>query len=104
MLGSSHHIMGNHSVARPHLESASARSQTSPPIIAINYGFDPCSRAAVVLARNLWVLGYSDQATVLATRTVATTEASGHPIPICIALIWAVSTYFGTGDWANAQE
>jgi predicted ATPase/DNA-binding winged helix-turn-helix (wHTH) protein len=104
MLGSSHHIMGNHSVARPHLEAAAARTQTSPRAMTINYGFDPSSRAAVVLARNLWVLGYSDQATALASRTVATAEASGHPIPICIALIWAVSTYFGTGDWANAQE
>jgi tetratricopeptide (TPR) repeat protein len=103
MLGSSYHIMGNHSDARPHLEAA-AGSQTSPRIITNNYGFDPCSRAAVVLARTLWVLGYSDQATALASRTVAAAEASGHPIQICIALIWAVSTYFGTGDWANAQE
>jgi predicted ATPase/DNA-binding winged helix-turn-helix (wHTH) protein len=104
MLGSSYHIMGNHSDARPHLEAAAARTQTSPRTITNNYGFDPCSRAAVVLARTLWVLGYSDQATALASRTVAAAEASGHPIPICIALIWAVSTYFGTGDWANARE
>jgi hypothetical protein len=57
-----------------------------------------------VLARNLWVLGYPDQAKSLAHRTVKRAEASGHPIPICIALIWAVSTYFGTGDWADAEE
>jgi tetratricopeptide (TPR) repeat protein len=103
MLGSSHHIMGNHAAARPHLEAA-ARTHTSPRVTTINYGFDPCSRAAVVLARNLWVLGYPDQAKSLAHRTVKRAEASGHPIPICIALIWAVSTYFGTGDWADAEE
>lgn len=104
MLGSSYHIMGNHSEARPHLEAAAAPTQASPCAVTSNYGFDPCSRAAVVLARTLWVLGFSDQATVLATRTVAAAEASGHPIPICIALIWAVSTYFGTAEWAKAQE
>jgi predicted ATPase/DNA-binding winged helix-turn-helix (wHTH) protein len=104
MLGSSHHIMGNHAAARRHLETAAARTHTSPRLTTINYGFDPCSRAAVVMARNLWVLGYSDQATALARRTVAWAEASGHPIPICIALIWAVSTYFGTGDWASCEE
>jgi len=104
MLGSSHHIIGNHSDARPHLEvAAAAQDQTSPRVITNGYGFDPCSRAAVVLARTLWVLGYSDQATALANRTVAAVEASGHPIPICIALIWTVSTQFGTGDWASAE-
>jgi predicted ATPase len=104
MLGSSHHILGNHAAARPHLEAAAALTQHSRRTTTIDFGFDPCSRAAVVLARNLWVLGYSDQATSLAVGTVIRAEESGHPIPICIALIWAVSTYFGTGDWASAEE
>jgi len=104
MLGSSYHIMGNHVAARPHLEIAAAQSQISPRITTANYGFDPCTRAAVVLARTLWVMGLSDCATSLATETIARAEASGHPIPICVSLIWAVSTSFGTGHWESVEK
>jgi tetratricopeptide (TPR) repeat protein len=49
-------------------------------------------------------MGFSDSATSLAAETVKRTEASGHPIPICVALIWAASTYFGTGDWEKVEQ
>jgi predicted ATPase len=105
MLGSSYHIMGAHEAARPHLEAAAAITQTSSPRVRIiDYGFDPCTRAAVVLSRTLWVLGFSDRALSLANSTVARAEEGGHPIPICIASIWAASTCFCSGDLDQAEQ
>jgi tetratricopeptide (TPR) repeat protein len=104
MLGISHHLMGDQAVARSHLEAALAHPLRSERIKMGYFGFHYRNRARIALARTLWLLGYPDQAVQAARETVDEASAIGHPVTICIALIWAVSVYHWLGDFQSAEQ
>lgn len=104
LLGISYHLMGDQTSARKHLESALLRPPVSQRINPLHFGFDHRNRAGIALARTLWLQGYSDQAVTVARQTVEEAAALNHPVTLCIALIWAVSTFLWVGDWTSAEE
>ena len=104
LLGISYHLLGNQAEARIHLEAALVQPPASQHIHTIHFGFHHRNRARIALARTLWLQGYPDQAVRTARDTVDEACAIGHPVTLCIALIWAVSVYGWTGDWASAEE
>jgi predicted ATPase/DNA-binding winged helix-turn-helix (wHTH) protein len=57
-----------------------------------------------VLGRNLWVLGYAEQA--MATNEEAVQEVANlnNPQPLCPVLMSGVEVPFETGDWKRAEE
>jgi predicted ATPase/DNA-binding winged helix-turn-helix (wHTH) protein len=104
MLGISSHLMGDQAAARAHLEAASAQPSASAQIATMYFGFHHRNRARIALARTLWLRGFPDQAVRVAGETVDEAAGLGHPVTLCIALIWAVSVYHWIGDWVRAEQ
>jgi predicted ATPase/DNA-binding winged helix-turn-helix (wHTH) protein len=104
LLGLSYHLIGNQADARTHLEAALMQPPASQRINTIHFGFHHRNRARIALARTLWLQGCPDQAVRLARETVEEASAIGHPVTLCIALIWAVSVFHWVGDCASAEE
>jgi predicted ATPase/DNA-binding winged helix-turn-helix (wHTH) protein len=104
LLGLSYHLIGRQADARTHLEAALVHSPASQRINTIHFGFHHRNRARIALARTLWLQGCPDQAVRLTRQTIEEAGAIGHPVTLCIALIWAVSVFHWVGDSASAAE
>ena len=104
LLGLCRHLTGDQAAARPLLEAAIAGAVHPVHGSTIYSGFDHGNRARIALARTLWLQGRPDQAVVLARQAVDEARALGHPVTICIALIWAVSVYLWVGDLELAER
>jgi predicted ATPase/DNA-binding winged helix-turn-helix (wHTH) protein len=103
-LGICHHLTGDQARARTHLEAALLQPAASQLINTVHFGFHHHNRTRIALARTLWLQGHPEQAVCTARETVDEAIAIGHPVTICIALIWAVSVYVWTGEWTRAQQ
>lgn len=104
LAGISSHLAGEHAEARAQLELALRNSLPSERSRTIHYGFDHRNRAAIALARTLWLLGCADQAKRLAAQTVEEAASLDYPATHCIALIWALSVDLWTGDLDQARS
>jgi predicted ATPase/DNA-binding winged helix-turn-helix (wHTH) protein len=104
MLGISRHLMGDQAAAQAHLEAVLAQPAASRRIGTMYFGFHHRNRARIALARTLWLRGWPDQAVRVARETVEEAAGIGHPVTLCIALIWAVSVYHWVGDLARVEE
>jgi predicted ATPase len=104
LLGIAHHLIGDQSLARRHLDDALSLPSASERIYDNHFGFYHRNRAGIALARNLWLQGFADQAQDMARSIVEEAEALNHPISLCIALIWAVSVFLWSGDLDSAED
>jgi len=66
--------------------------------------FGHLHRVRSTLARNLWVLGYPEQAAVMAEEAVHEAENLNHPVTLCYILIPCVIVAAENGDWQKAEE
>jgi predicted ATPase/DNA-binding winged helix-turn-helix (wHTH) protein len=57
-----------------------------------------------ILARNLWVSGYPEQAMSIAEEVIQETEALNDPNTLCHILMSGLIVPLETGDWNRAQE
>jgi predicted ATPase/DNA-binding winged helix-turn-helix (wHTH) protein len=57
-----------------------------------------------ILARNLWVLGYPEQAAAMAEEAVQEAEKLNHPNTLCHVYMSSVVVPLETGDWQRAGE
>jgi len=57
-----------------------------------------------ILARNLWALGYPEQAMATAEEAVQEADDLNHPHPLCYVLMSCVMVPLETGDWQRAEE
>jgi predicted ATPase len=57
-----------------------------------------------ISARNLWVLGYPEQAMETAEESVQEAESLNHPFTLCYVLMSCVMVPLETGDWRRAEE
>jgi predicted ATPase len=104
MLGVAHHLIGNQADAIVHCESAMTRAPTRRWSNIIRLGYDHRIIALVAFARALWLRGYSEKAVEVARYTVKEAELLGHPLTICISMIWTVYVFLWSGDWLSAEE
>jgi predicted ATPase/DNA-binding winged helix-turn-helix (wHTH) protein len=104
MLGVAHHLIGNQADAVVHCESAMTRAPTRRWSNIIRLGYDHRIIALVAFARALWLRGYSEKAVEVARYTVKEAELLGHPLTICISMIWTVYVFLWSGDWLSAEE
>jgi len=102
LVGISQHLLGNQTLARMELEKSLINSLPSERSRTIYYGFDHRNRSCIALARNLWLLGYPDQARQRVTQAISEAAELNHPVTHCIALIWALSVYVWTGEISEA--
>jgi tetratricopeptide (TPR) repeat protein len=103
LLGNSLHFAGDLSGANTEFEAV-LRAARSPRASALYLGFDHHNRASIMLARNLWLQGYPDRAVALARQTVAEAAATGHPVTLYLARIWALTLFLWTGDLGDTEE
>ena len=66
--------------------------------------FGSVHRAKHVLAHNLWVLGYPQQAMVMAAEAVQEAADLNQPFTFCYVLNSGVVVALETGDWPRAEE
>jgi tetratricopeptide (TPR) repeat protein len=102
--GLSQHLLGNHSSARALLDAALAQCGGSPQVKEIHFGFDYRNRSRITLARHLWLTGEVDEAAALAERTIEDAAELGHPVTLCIALIWGITVFLWNGDVENSSD
>ncbi len=66
--------------------------------------FGHLHRVRTILASNLWVLGYPEQAMATAEEAVQEAENLNHPFTLCYILMSCVMVPLEIGDWARAEE
>jgi predicted ATPase/DNA-binding winged helix-turn-helix (wHTH) protein len=93
LAGMSHHLLGETSLARARTESALMRWPRSAPTILDQVSFDFLSRAQITLARVLWLQGFPDQATWIASQAVTDAIRTGQPTKFSVSLLWAFSMF-----------
>lgn len=104
LLGTSLHFLGDLRRARVELE-APAGSRPSSRRTSANYlGYEEKSLFAGILARNLWLQGYPDQAASCALQNIDEAAARDHSLTLCIALLGGSSVSLWRGDLASADE
>ncbi|MCA1455635.1 winged helix-turn-helix domain-containing protein [Bradyrhizobium sp. BRP22] len=103
-LGVSWHLAGDTTLARSHVESALLQLPGSEGDVDDPLNYDYLSRARITLARILWLQGYPDQAIDTAQRAIADTMRIGHPVKLCMALLWAFSIFVWNSETENYEE
>jgi tetratricopeptide (TPR) repeat protein len=103
LLGIAHHLRGDQSLTRQHLDIALSLPPVSERIDENYFGFHHQNRAGIALARTLWLQGFAGQAQDVALSTIEEAEALDHPVSLCMALIWAVSVFLWSGDLDSAD-
>jgi len=103
ILGISLHLRGDLADARAELEAALDRGPRSHRTTTIYLGFEGKILAKAILARNLWLQGYPDQALERALQAVDEAAAMDHSLTLAIALIWAISVFLWTGELQTAE-
>jgi predicted ATPase/DNA-binding winged helix-turn-helix (wHTH) protein len=104
MIGVAEHLIGSQAPAIKHCESAMTPGPVPRWAEARHLGYDRRIIALVSLTRSLWLGGFPDRAVKVASYTVSEAEKLGHPLTICIAIIWTTYTYIWTGNWVTAEQ
>jgi hypothetical protein len=102
MLGAVHHFLGNPKISQHHCEAAVSEAPSWHHVHRVYLGVDHRYRALCVSARNLWVLGFPDQAIEAANFTLEETKVSEHPVTLGIAF-WAIPVLIWSGDLQRAE-
>ena len=103
-MGITHHFLGDQAAAQLHLERGMALAVELGTVNANLFGFDHRIRALVVLARTLWLRGFSDQALRIAQKAIDEAASRDHPVPICVSLAYASTFFLWTGDLPAASD
>ena len=103
VLGVSLHTSGHLVEARNELEATLAGWQRSQQTMTIYLGFEGNMLAVAVLAGNLWLRGYPNQAIECGRQAVEEARNMDHALTLAIALLWAIIVYLWTGDLESAE-
>lgn len=98
MLGGSQHLIGNQAEARQHYESGFERAAAAGVTRSYYFGFDHELWARIGLARTLWLRGFPDQAVAFANSGIQSARGEGHPVTLCICLIYGTQLFQWRGD------
>jgi predicted ATPase len=101
--GHAHHFLGNQAAAQLHLERGLALAVELGTSNVNFFGFDPRTFALVILARTLWLRGFSDQALRIAQKAIDEAASRDNPVPIGISLFYASTLLLWTGDLPGAS-
>jgi predicted ATPase/DNA-binding winged helix-turn-helix (wHTH) protein len=104
MLGGSHHLIGNQADAQRYYENGFERAAAFGVGRSDYFGFDHELWARIGLAKTLWLRGFPDRAAHFARRGIEFARGGGHPVTLCICLIYGVEVYLWRGDEQVASE
>src|SRR3984957_12174673 len=103
-LGITHHFLGNQAAAQLHCERGMELAVEVGPFNSNFPSFAPRIFHPVILARTLWLRGFSDQALRILQKAIDEAARQGHPVPICITLLYASTFLLWTGDLPRAGD
>jgi predicted ATPase len=103
-VGIAHHFLGNQAAAQLHLERGLSLAVEIGTFNDNFFGFSHRISALVSLARTLWLRGFSDQALRIAQRAIDEAASRGHPVSICLSLVYASTLLLWTGDLRGASD
>jgi predicted ATPase/DNA-binding winged helix-turn-helix (wHTH) protein len=97
-----HFYTGDHCEVARHAQIALCAPVRSSKLSHAHFGTLHAIRS--IVARNLWILGYPEQAMATAEEAVHEAERLNHPEPLCFVLMRCVIVPLETGDWQRAEE
>src|SRR5260370_29355451 len=103
MLGVSHCLEGSQAEAQFHCERGLALAADLVGFNANYFGCDHRVLALVILARALWLRGFSDQALATAQRALDEAASRDDPVSMCLSLIYTSWVLLWTGDLPRAR-
>jgi tetratricopeptide (TPR) repeat protein len=103
-LGVSHYLEGSQAEAQFHCERGLALAADLVGFNANYFGCDHRVLALVILARALWLRGFSDQALATARKALDEAASRDDPVSMCLSLIYASSVFLLTGDLPTARS
>lgn len=103
LLGTSLHFLGDIRAAGVELGASPGSRPPSRKGSANYLGYEEKSLFAGILARNLWMQGYPDQALSCARQNIEEAAERDHSLTLCIALLGASSVSLWRGELASAE-
>jgi predicted ATPase/DNA-binding winged helix-turn-helix (wHTH) protein len=100
----SHSLSGDQREVSLHASMASARPVHLSKLNAASFDYTHVVGGSLVHARSLWILGYPDQAVVVAEQSEKRAVDLGRPPTIAYVLAALPFVYLRTGHWAIAEE
>lgn len=104
MLGTAYHLVGDQLKAQRHCEAGLRRSAAIGRSYLGAFGYDHRIRGLIVLARVLWLRGFSDQAASIASQVIAEAKRGQQPVALCIAWIYTATISIWSEDFETAEE
>ncbi len=104
MLGASYHLVGKQSAAQQSYESGFARAAESGVSEIHSFGYNHYVRALIGYSRTLWDRGLPDQAAQFGHKAIEFAGRQGHPVTLCISLLYATQVFLWRGDQQVAEE
>jgi len=103
-VGNAYHFLGDQAAAQLHCERGLALAAELGTLNANFFGFDNRVSALAVLARTLWLRGFSDQALRIVQTAIGEAASRDHQVPICLSLVHASTLLLWTGDLPRAGD
>ncbi|MGC2121860.1 MAG: winged helix-turn-helix domain-containing protein [Xanthobacteraceae bacterium] len=106
LLGTSHHFLGEHDIARRHIERSIAGFELLDNTShTTRFLFDQSLAARIYLAKIDWLRGFPDKAMHEVRSCVDDAQKTGHSLSLCYALgLGACATALLVGDLATAER
>jgi len=104
MLGTTHHLIGNHLVAQQHFEAGLRHTASGSRFRAGQDLFNYTSFSLVGMARTLLYRGLLDQSLDYAKRAIDAGRESGRPAALCRSLISVLPVYFTLADAEGVER
>ncbi|MCH7843035.1 MAG: AAA family ATPase [Chloroflexi bacterium] len=102
-IGSAMMFMGNQASAREHLEQGISHYELSEHrTLALRYGQEPTCTARAFYARNLWLLGFPDQALIQIQKALELAQEVSHPFTLAAIQSFTAMFYFDTRAFQSA--
>lgn len=104
LMGVTLHLSGQLSEAKSELEATLCYDLKGSRIAANYLGFDNRLLAASILARNLWLQGFAEDALDRILLTLREAESLNHPLTLSIVLVWAITMAHWTNDLDKGEH
>jgi predicted ATPase len=96
------HFSGDNGEVQRYVDIALACPDHLSKLNLASFGY--LHRIRVIQARNLWFLGYPDQAMGVAVEAAQEAEELNHPFTLCYVLMSCITVALETGSWTRTEE
>ena len=98
MLGAAYHLAGDQAKAQIHSEAVYGSITSAQDPRLLQYGYDNYTRSLGTLARVYWLRGLPSKAVSVAHEAVNQGRKLGHPVTLCMSLMFSAWVFHWAGD------